>query len=72
MTGYMGHRSRAAWNVALWIANDEGLYREALALIKRCRNRNVAARHLLATLPPATPDGYRYTLRSVREALRGL
>lgn len=72
MPGYMGHRSRAAWNVALWIANDEGLYREALALVKRYRNRNVAARHLLAALPPTTPDGYRYTLRSVREALRDL
>ena len=72
MTGYMGHRSRAAWNVALWIANDEGLYREARSAIRRSRTKDDAARRLLDVLPPATPDGYRYTLRSVREALRGL
>lgn len=72
---YYGHKSRAAWNVALWIANDEGLYRTALDCIRRARGRggrDAAARDLLAMLPERTPDGFRYTLTSVRAALVGL
>jgi len=30
MSKYQGHRSWNAWNVALWIGNDEGLYHLAL------------------------------------------
>ena len=34
MAKYQGHRSWNAWNVSLWINNDEGLYRAAVALAK--------------------------------------
>ena len=71
MAEYQGHRSRNAWNVALWISNDEPLYRRAVEL-KRRFGAAAGARHLLAELGPCTPDGYPYTLTSVREALRGL
>lgn len=70
--GYQGHKSRAAWNVALWIGNDEGLYRPALACMRRARTKDKAARELLECLPEKTPDGYPYTLSSVRAALVGL
>jgi hypothetical protein len=33
---YNGHRSWNAWNVALWVANDEAPYR----LTKECLSRN--------------------------------
>ncbi len=70
MAEYQGHRSKAAWNVALWIGNDEPLYRTAIEYKRKFGG--AAARKLLAILPERTPDGYRYTLTSVREALVGL
>jgi len=69
--GYNGHRSWAAWNVSLWIGNDEGLYRMALDY-KRRYGSHAGARRLLAELPDKTPDGARYTQTSVREALAAL
>ena len=34
---YNGHESWNAWNVALWIGNDEPLYRFALECVRRPR-----------------------------------
>jgi hypothetical protein len=75
MTEYNGHRSWNAWNTALWIANDEGLYRLALDCLRRHRNRRAAARALLRELGgpgTRTPDGGRYNLTCLYAALEGL
>ena len=69
---YNGHRSWNAWNVALWISNDYGLYTYARDLIRehgilratRILSRELAGQH--------TPDGARYNPTCIREALRGL
>ena len=72
MAAYNGHRSWNAWNVSLWINNDEPLYRRAYDL---CRTHGVAkaARILARELDgERTPDGARYNLTCIREALRGM
>lgn len=75
---YNGHHCWNCWNVALWIGNDEGLYRAAL----ECKRRplpffgkvtaGVAARRFLREVGPYTPDGARYTFKAVRAALADL
>jgi hypothetical protein len=83
MAEYNGHRSRNAWNVALWIGNDEGLYNLALRCLKRAKDykrvkrtpervTTVAAHLMLSDLPATTPDGAKYNVTCVREALRDL
>jgi hypothetical protein len=76
---YNGHESWNAWNVALWISNDEALYRLAMKCI-RTRNgpyrptADQAARRFAGTVPTTerTPDGARYSHRSVELALAAL
>jgi len=72
MSKYQGHSSRAAWNVALYIANDYVLYMMAREAMRQTRTREEAVALLLSMLPEKTPDGYRYTKTSVRAALVGL
>lgn len=74
MKPYQGHRSWNAWNIALWIGNEEGLYRFALDCLKRSRNNPaMAARKFMQYYEGAsTPDGAPYTLLNVRLALAGL
>ena len=69
---YNGHRSWNAWNVSLWLNNDEGLYREAVRLATR-HGIEKGARHMAANLAgERTPDGGRYNLTTIREAMRGI
>ena len=72
MPKYMGHRSWNAWNVSLWLNNDERLYEFALTAVQRSRNRTAAAKRILSALGGSrTPDGGRFNLRSIYEALEG-
>lgn len=68
---YNGHKNWAHWNVALWLHNEEPLYRRMRSLLDCARTKDRVARDLLAELPEKTPDGARYTYSSVRAALRG-
>jgi len=69
---YNGHKNWNHWNVALWINNDEGLYKTAREF---CRNngKDMAARDLCDMLHSEgnthTPDGASYTKTSIRAAL---
>ena len=86
MKKYNGHRSWNAWNVSLWISNDEPLYRTALHCIEtgKLRGRSpksalsIATREFLANVGwgqkqyAKTPDGAIYNPLSVKLALQGL
>lgn len=43
MAKYNGHRSWNAWNVALWLNNDEGLYRMMKDYISQHKTKARAA-----------------------------
>lgn len=74
MGEYQGHRSKNAWNVALWIANDEYLYRTAIDCKRRCVTLSAATRQFLKYIGDGskTPDGATYNYTCVKEALREL
>lgn len=73
---FNGHRSWNAWNVSLWINNDEGLYRMARQYAARYSTREDAARRMLADLTEcgvkATPDGAPYCVTNIRLAMRDI
>jgi hypothetical protein len=76
---YNGHPSKGHWNVALWIGNDEPIYRFAMDCIAGAKAKNaarwvaIAAHRFLAVYgEEKTPDGFKYTTARVRAALRDL
>lgn len=74
MADYNGHKNRAYWNVALWIGNDEGLYRLAIESLRSTTSRKAAAQLMLETLGEGskTPDGYEYSADKIYKAMEGL
>lgn len=66
MPTYNGWRNHATWNVALWIQNDEPLYRLACDYTKAQLSRPVANVQWWRFVQSAglaearTPDGYAY------------
>jgi len=76
MTTYNGHKNRNYWNVALWIGNDEGLYRMALDCLRIARTKDEAAKAFVQTMHECgvskTPDGAPYSFSAVRAAMAGL
>ena len=72
MSGYGGFSSWNAWNVSLWLNNDELLHQQMVFCCAQSKNQEQASRMLLAMLPNETPDGARYNLKSIRQAMVGL
>ena len=76
MATYNGHKNWAFWNVSLWIGNDDRLYEIARDCVRRSRTREQAAERFVSGLADCgvteTPDGARYTVASVRAAMRDL
>lgn len=70
---YNGHKNYAYWNVALWLANDEGLYNLCRETIRHCRTLDEAARQIVETLKECgaekTPDGASYSVSAVRAGI---
>lgn len=75
---YNGHKNWTHWNVALWLGNDESLYRMAMEYKGRKTPAGKeytprrAAYKAQAMLPPKTPDGARYSIVALTEAIKGL
>ena len=65
---YNGHKNWSQWNQSLWVNNDEGLYRRAAELCRRY-NKDRAARILRSELPERTPDGARWSVTGIRNAM---
>lgn len=82
MKEFNGHRSWNAWNVSLWINNDEGLYYFAMSCVTEpvVRNNktykpslNTAVRRFMRDFDGSkTPDGAVYNRLSVKLALQSL
>lgn len=72
---YEGHRSWNAWNVALYIANEEPLYRAGVDALKRTKTLGQATRRFCretGLLGTRTPDGAVYNRLCIKLALEGL
>ena len=70
---YNGWPSWNAWNVSLWINNDEGLYNLALECVRRGRGKESAARAFTRLCGASkTPDGAKYSIRSIMGAMEGM
>ena len=73
---YNGHKNWNHWNVALWVANDEGLYNCAKVYKRALRNSLDAAKAMLEDLRGMglthTPDGAPYSVTTLAAAIRGL
>lgn len=72
MAKYNGHKNWNHWNVALWINNDEGLYRLAMNCIASTDTREEAAEKMLECLGEKTPDGAPYSKTTIRAAMVGM
>lgn len=62
---YNGWKNRATWNVALWINNDEELYKKAVRWVLKRRKEGKSISYTAFSTETSlrykkTPDGYAY------------
>ena len=71
-----GYKNYAQWNQSLWINNDEGLYNEARAFIRKYGNKEDAAARLLQVWNDYgmshTPDGVKWSKVGIRAGMAGM
>ena len=70
--GYNCYPSWNAWNVSLWINNEESLYRFARELKRKLGTARGAEAFVNQMGRSKTPDGAPYTVSSVKGAMRGM
>lgn len=67
---YNGHKSWNAWNVSLWLNNDETLYRMMLDYIRQHGSKDCAATAMARDMKGRkTPDGASYNRTTIRAAM---
>jgi hypothetical protein len=79
MAEYNGHKNRAHWNVALYLFNDEGMYRFVKDMVQTSPNLDRAAARIYSTLAVMdsgkgegyTADGIKWSKTAIRAALVG-
>lgn len=72
MPKYQGHENWNQWNVSLWIANEEPIYRFAKECLQGRSLKRAVCRFLEVYRNAETPDGGRYSYAAVYAALKGL
>jgi hypothetical protein len=78
MAKFNEHKNYNAWNVSLWLNNDEKLYR-AMQYYTEHHNRKDAATKMFnmlrckqGTTKPQTRDGAPYSITNIMLAMRGM
>lgn len=72
MKEYNGHRSWNAWNVSLWINNDESLYTHAYNLVKEHGVKEATNIFYKNFQGEKTQDGAIYNKTCIRLALQDI
>ena len=71
MTTYNGYKSRAHWNTALWINNDERFHNVLINAVERAVYGDISKAQvvvdILHELPRRTPDGERWMFETIKE-----
>ena len=70
MKEYNGHRSWNAWNVSLWLTNNEETYRFARQVYGDMGLEKAATYLTMALQGEKTPDGAVYTRKAIYEELK--
>lgn len=62
---YNGWKNYETWNVALWIGNEEPLYRDAVRFMRDYKGRSPYSDFVSRFSQKATPDGIPWLSRKV-------
>jgi hypothetical protein len=68
VTDYNGWKNRSTWNVALWINNDELLYKRAISFMEHYENQKSPYKSFLVhneMQEDKTPDGIKFLSASL-------